>query len=131
MKITLTSTVVAGQPTANGRLYSRECLEAAVNKAKEEKIPLMVHMHAENESPFEQLIRSVIGIVDHIALYEGTLVADVELLETWRAAKFKEFYEADPTRVEFSPAGYGKVAEGKVSEFELKYFTVSPKPEPA
>lgn len=95
------------EPTQNGRIYSKEALESAVeqfNKASKRDTCFVVK---DQPSDSRILLTNVAGKIHNTELRDGQLVAQVELLDTPAGQSIQDMFFNDD--VSIAPIAFGRV----------------------
>jgi hypothetical protein len=117
MKIKLLS---VGTPTANGRIYPKEVLEAAIKKADKDK---MIAVFNQDMPTADVNIEKAAAIINELELTDDSLYGTVSLLQTPMGLLMQQLGDSYECR----PFGIGKVSDDKVvSDYELRGFSIVP-----
>ena len=125
-------------PNKNGRIYSKEVIQKALENAKEKLesgemlgelcIPNDPNIISGDASPPVNLA-AVSHVVKRMWIEDGNLMGEVKILDTPNGKILKHMLEHDELRnsVAFRPSGFGKIDEnGFVSDYEFRSISVMP-----
>ena len=129
MKNTFKTTItglVPGKPNANGRIYSREILEKAIDKFRKnsvEKRIAIVSLQDPLECSFSSPLKDACALVTSIELKEDTVEIDFETLNTDAGKTLRSMIAAG--KAAFSAAGMGSVNSDNTigDDYSLSYIT--------
>jgi hypothetical protein len=117
MKIKLLS---VGTPTANGRIYPKEVLEAAIKKADKDK---MIAVFNHDMPTADVNIEKAAAIINELELTDDSLYGTVSFLQTPMGLLAQQLGDSYECR----PFGVGKVSDDKViSDYVLLGFSIIP-----
>jgi len=122
------------KPTASGIIYPREIVEKAVADLQERCIQGTVLGTFEPSDPARLVLSEVSHTVDNVSLSdEGVLTAECTILPTYRGKMLTEHLRAHPKKdwrglVQLYPLGKGRIADGRVEEYQMTSVGVSKLP---
>ena len=123
MKLESQFVIAADTPNANGRIYTKECLEQVVAKFKKDGT-MLGELEASNKASVS--FSQVSHVVDDIRLVDNNLVADITVLDTPCGEKLKELLSLG--EVSFHLKGVGGVDyAGNVNSESYKLISISVK----
>lgn len=114
--------LVAGQKTANGRVYPQSVIEAAMRRAETRIKERTFTVHSE----VPPTLNNCLGIVNKLEMKGPRLMADIEFLPHMLARQVKT--QASSHQVAWFPDGFGQVSEdGTVSDYEMIALIAAPR----
>lgn len=112
--MTISTNIVAGWPTINGRIYTQNAIDNMVKSAESKKI--LLH----KSSGIKVTFNDVCGVVKKININKGLVEAEIEVFDQ------SVGYMLSNKMASISPVGKGMVeSNGIIMDYELQSFSVS------